>query len=336
MFEFRWNLPGPTQTHGLRLRIHARSGWIGRKVLLLDGRQLYRRRWFGGIDHTFPHPDDPGRAVALRAVEQPEGHAWAPELRCDGQIVPETSGNATPPVPDRPKVVSVVVGATYLAIFMMVVMLQHIPKMLNAVRGHSDIRGYVLEVAGPGGDSGELHQPARPLRRERSPEAPRPGYPRIETEALPVAREGEAYVADLRVTGGQPPFDWVVNTRKVPDGLEFTVDAETDGRRGLTARLAGTPAAGTTGTYTLEFRVTDAAYSPAKDIWPWAAPFAATTICLLGFWNMRRWSVPVYAALILVQVVLGVAFAWYPLSVTAVALQALVWGVGAAHWSRMH
>ena len=336
MFEFRWSLPGPTLPHELRLQIHARSGWIGRKGLLLDGRALYRRRWFGGIDHTFAHPDDPGKTVVLRAVEQPDARAWAPELRCDGRVVPETTGAAPPPVPDRPKLVSIVVGATYLTIFMMVVMLWHIPKMLNAVRGHSDIRSLVLEVPGQGVDSGDLGRQPMPLGRARSAQEQRPGYPRIETETLPIAYEGEAYAAQLRVAGGQPPYQWVVNTRKLPEGLEFTENAETDDSRGATARLLGTPAARTAGTYAIEFRVTDAAYSPAKDIWPWAAPFAATTISLLGFWSMRRWSVPAYAGLILLQVLLGLGVAGYPLSITAIILQTLVWGVGAVHWARMH
>ncbi|HUU83292.1 MAG TPA: hypothetical protein VM243_07295 [Phycisphaerae bacterium] len=336
MFEFRWSLPSPTATGEIRLQIHARNGWIGRKVLLLDGRQLYRRRWFGGIDYNFPHPDQEDKILRLRAREDRRTGAWHPELRCDGQVIPEATGATPPPVPDRPQVVSVVVGATYLAIFTMVVMMQHIPKMLTAVRGHSDMRGYVLEVTGPNGDSGELHQAAKPLRPGPSPEAPQPGYPRIETEALPAACEDQAYAADLRVVDGQPPFDWVVNTRKLPEGLKFTADAETDDTRGATARLGGTLADGTAGAYRLEFRVTDAVYSPGTDIWPWVVPFAATAFCLLGFWNMRLWSVPVYAALILAQVVLGLAFAWPPLSVTAVVLQVLVWGVGAVHWSRMH
>ncbi|MHC4609892.1 MAG: Ig domain-containing protein, partial [Planctomycetota bacterium] len=330
---------------------------------------------------------------------------WIPQLCSDGTVVPEATGAAPPPIPDRPKLVSIIVGVTYLIILMLVVMLPHILKMLDAVRGHSDIRTHVLEVVAREADRGDLRlehaQPLRaqvgqpydtaftvaggtpPYRWERitgrippglafdeptatiqgtptepgdtvirlrasdattaraewtyviSVAAPRARYPRIQDEALPAATEGEAYSLRLRVVGGQPPYRWIVNDRRLPKGLEFGVDAGGADAEGGTATLTGRPQLDTAGAHVLEFRVTDAAYSPYEDVTPWILPFAATTVCLLGFWNMRRWSVVLYALLIAGQPLVGWMAAGYPLSTSAVCLQALLWGVGVAYWQRM-
>ena len=407
MFEFHWDLPSSTQSHQVRLQIHARSGWIGRKVLQLDGRTVYRRRWFAGIDHTFAHPSKPQTTVELRAENLAESHRWAPVLRCGGTLVPETTRHPPPPVPDRPQTVSIVVGVTYLAMFLLVVMLQHIPKMLDAVCGHSDIRAYTLEVVKPGDPTellrlagtdpprAALSQPyeaalaveggSPPYKWEQvsgrmpagltfdptdgtirgrptaagnrviglrvtdatgaqaqrsyvvSVHAAKPGYPQLVTRSLPTAEPRRPYSAPLGVVGGRSPYRWVVNDGKLPHGLEFTVNDEAPASDGAAAALAGTPANGTAGLYVVELRVTDSAYRAMDDVAPWLVPFGAASICLLGFWNMRRWSVPVFALLILVQIALGLSgAAWYPFSATAVVLQGMVWLVGAAHFARMH
>lgn len=167
--------------------------------------------------------------------------------------------------------------------------------------------------------------------------AAKPGYPQLVTRSLPTAEPRRPYSAPLGVVGGRPPYRWVVNDGKLPHGLEFTVNDETSASDGAAAALAGTPANGTAGLYTVELRVTDSAYRALDDVAPWLVPFAVAAICLLGFWNMRRWSVPVFALLILVQIALGLSgAAWYPFSATAVVLQGMVWLVGAAHFARMH
>ena len=82
----------------------------------------------------------------------------------------------------------------------------------------------------------------------------------------------------------------------------------------------------------------DDAYAAFNHIAPWMAPFAVTSVCLLGFWNMRRWSVILYAALILAQLVIGVVgvwHAWLPLNVTGLILQTLVFAAGARSFTTM-
>ncbi len=330
MFEFHWTLPGRKSDHDLRLRILARSGWIGRKILLLDDKPLYTRNWFGGINHTFPHPEQPNRSVHLEAVPDHQTRQWQPQLTLDDAVLPEQSGNPPPPVPRRPGLLAVVIGLTYLVMLMMLIMLPHIWRMLNAGFGHSDTRVMVLEVAAaePG--------PGPRLHGEPLPAEPR--EPRILTRTLPIAREGKPYAATLRAVGGEPfvnersgdaYYHWVINERKLPKGLE--ADRKT-------GAITGTPRAGAAGAYPVTIRVFDDAYSPLEHIAPWIAPFAATAVCLLGFWNMRRWSVILYAVFILGQLVGGVTdtgSAWMPVNVTGLILQGLIFALGARSYTAM-
>ncbi len=409
MYEFRWTLPGKPDEHDIQLRILARNGWIGRKILLLDGNQLYTRGWFGGINHTFPHPEEPNRLLTLQAVPAPKMRCWQPQLTLDDAILPERTGNPPPPVPRRTRLLGVVTGLTYLIMLMVLIMLPHVWRMLQAGFGHSDTRIIVLEVAAPEPTQGPTlgRQPFPEAVQDRPYEASitvegglppyewarfegkmphglslshdesaatihgtpveagaslvwlrvtdasgaksewpcvisvlsaEPGEPSIQTHALPAAREGTPYTATLQAVGGTPfegePGDaplyhWVINKRKLPKGLR------TDRSTG---EVSGTPQTDTAGPYPLTVRVFDNAYTPFTHVAPWIAPFAATAVCLLGFWNMRRWSVILYAALILAQLVVGVADVWHtwlPLNATGLILQTLVFAVGARSYTTM-
>ncbi len=409
MYEFRWTVPGKPDQHDIRLRILARNGWIGRKVLLLDGNPLYTRDWFGGINHMFPHPEEPNRLLTLQAVPDPKTRRWQPQLTLDDAILPEHTGNPPPPVPHRTRPLAVLTGLVYLIMLMLLIMLPHVWRMLDAGFGHSDTRIMVLEVAAP--------EPTRDptLRRQPFPQAVQgqsyeasitvegssppyqwsrfegkmphglslsldestatihgtpveagasliwlratdasgaksvwpyaisvlpaePHEPSIQTRSLPTAGEGAPYAATLLAVGGTPFADkhgdaplyhWVINKRKLPKGLKADKN---------TGEITGTPQPDTAGPYPLTIRVFDNAYTPFTHIAPWIAPFAATAVCLLGFWNMRRWSVILFAALILAQLLLGVADVWHtwlPLNVTGLILQTLVFATGAKSFTTM-
>ncbi len=149
--------------------------------------------------------------------------------------------------------------------------------------------------------------------------------PRLVTSTLPPAQTGQGYSAGLEVEGGEPPYDWVVNKRKLPKDLSF--DRKT-------GRLTGVVRADVKGVFPLHFGVNDSAYSPYHNIAPWLVPFVATAGCLLGYWNMRRWGVILYGALILGQLGVG-GMTEYPLSWIAIVLQVLVFLVGAGYFKRM-
>lgn len=163
-------------------------------------------------------------------------------------------------------------------------------------------RSYVISVRPPG-------------RRE----------PRLVTNTLPPAQAGQGYSANLEVKGGKPPYHWVVNKRKLPKDLSF---------ERKTGQLAGVVRADVKGVFPLQFGVTDSAYSPYNNIAPWMVPFVATAGCLLGYWNMRRWGVILYGALILSQLGAGL-ITEYPLNWIAIVLQVLVFLVGAGYFKRM-
>lgn len=458
MFEFRWTLSGTARTHEVRLRIHARNGWIGRKFLDLDDAPLYRRRWFGGINHAFAHPTDPHRRLRLRAVRDPATGLWYPQLTDQDQIVAETTGCAPPPIPDRTKSVAIVTGVAYLTMLMAVVMWGHIWKMLEAARGHSDSRAYVFAVLtgeptpGPhlqrsplpratpgqpyeatvgvdGGEppyrwvhtsgklprglsfddaAGRLHgtpiEPGEAVVTLRAIDAQgataewsyvlsvdggKTAGIRIVTESLPDIAELESFSAVIEATGGRAPYEWVFNDRKLPHGI-LRVKPPAGAEATARLELRGPPAPNFTGlvrqvnpadrrivfadrvvevgdttvllvegrsvaleelepgdhlsvtgvedrAVPIRFRVFDSSYSPYRDLAPWMLPLVATAVCLLGFWNMRRGSVILYALLIVGQVVLPRAIAEFPLraSPAAVVLQVFILIVGLASYRRM-
>ncbi len=77
-------------------------------------------------------------------------------------------------------------------------------------------------------------------------------------------------------------------------------------------------------------------YEAGQHINGWIVPFLGTAVCLLGFWNMRRWGVLSLAALIVVEVAACFVFHALPLSPVALGIQALLLLVGAAHYRGMH
>jgi hypothetical protein len=74
----------------------------------------------------------------------------------------------------------------------------------------------------------------------------------ITTSSLPSAEEGDSYSRTLQRSGGVAPFTWSV-TPALPDGLNLDPS---------TGQISGTPAAGTEGTYALNFTVRDSSTPP--------------------------------------------------------------------------
>lgn len=75
-------------------------------------------------------------------------------------------------------------------------------------------------------------------------------------------------------------------------------------------------------------------YSAAQDIAPWVVPYLVSAVCLLGYWNMRKWSVFLYMFAVAAQGGLsltGIA----SISMTALMSQVLLCLVGLAHLSKM-
>ncbi|MCF6227710.1 MAG: putative Ig domain-containing protein, partial [Planctomycetes bacterium] len=67
---------------------------------------------------------------------------------------------------------------------------------------------------------------------------------------LPDGGETVAYSQDITAVNGTTPYTWALASGSLPSGLTFT-------QVGNLYRLAGTPATGTTGTYTFDVQVTD-------------------------------------------------------------------------------
>ena len=89
----------------------------------------------------------------------------------------------------------------------------------------------------------------------------------------------------------------------------------------------------TGGHYPVILKVSDGSYDHWDDIRPWPIPFLVTSVCLLGFWNMRKWGVYLYGPLILLQCV--AAASGVAIAIPALGLQAIVWIAGAVHVRKM-
>lgn len=153
---------------------------------------------------------------------------------------------------------------------------------------------------------------------------PSGNWPLITTVLLPPATLGQPYEFTIERMGGQPPLFWkIVGKRRLPEGLKLDPDSGV---------IKGTPEKA--GLFPVTIRVVDDQYASSRDIGRWIAPFVVTAICLLGFLSMRKWSVYLYAALIVVQVAGALALSW-PVSHTALGLQAILWMVGVAHLGKM-
>jgi hypothetical protein len=149
-------------------------------------------------------------------------------------------------------------------------------------------------------------------------------WPVITTELLPPGVLDQPYEFEIGRTGGQPPLFWkVVGKRRLPEGLQL------DSASGV---IKGIPRQA--GQFPVTIRVVDDEYASSRDIGRWIAPFVVTAICLLGFLSMRKWSVYLYAALIVLQVAGAFALS-LPISHTALGLQAILCVVGATHLGKM-
>jgi len=196
MLEFKWHVPGqPPQE--LVLRLHSRSGWIGRKHLLLAGRTIYRRGWFEGIESRFLDPHSGRRLELFLRRDDRSGH-WRPVHSIEGVEIPEVNGTPPPPVVDPPRPLAIAIGFTYLAMLMALVTLSPIFSILNAVNLRHDDRRAVLTVVDP----------------QAAPETLR-----IVPVELPVAVQGQPYRARLEAAGGRPPYIWSSERRGWPRGV---------------------------------------------------------------------------------------------------------------------
>ena len=231
MLEYVWNLPGKTGSHEVRLQIGADHSWIGRKVLMLDGRVFYRRGPFAGINHSFPHPDFPSQPVELRAEPDSAARQWCIRLSVLGKALPELSGAKPPPTLHRPTLLAVVTGLTYLIILMVLIMLPHIWRMLSTVYAKSDTRVLVMEVKG----------------------AEAPCDLQLNLGVLPSGTVHQPYESHLPAEGGFPPYRWEEFRGHMPPGL--TIDAVHQTVRGVPAEA---------GEYLIWLRVTDSSGSPAE------------------------------------------------------------------------
>jgi hypothetical protein len=222
MYEFRWQLPGPSpQT--ISLRIHARRDWFGVKTLTFSGRTIYRRLWLSGIEHRF-RPEPAGPLVYLRLIEEAEGQ-WRPALYADGCELPEQLGTVPPHVPHRPTIISVVTGLTYLAILIAIVMLPSTEKMLRALRlPHAD-RKLVLTVTDPA----------------------LPNLLHVEPVVLDRQPLDQALAFRLTARGGVPPYRWAPVHTVWPKGMAL------DSHTGEISFVPRNPT-----DYQAEFVVTDA------------------------------------------------------------------------------
>lgn len=150
-----------------------------------------------------------------------------------------------------------------------------------------------------------------------------PDGPEVADIILPPAKLGREYSLQLRVVGGEPPYEWKMIGKRIPQEIKLNK---------RTGMLTSTPT--TAGTFPIMIRVVDHRYRASQDILPWVVPFAATGICLLGYWNMRKWGVYLYASAIALQLILWLA-AILPIAATAVVLQGVLCLGGVMHLGRM-
>ncbi len=148
-------------------------------------------------------------------------------------------------------------------------------------------------------------------------------WPEVADTILPPATLGQEYSFQLRVVGGEPPYEWKTIGKRIPKEIKLNK---------RTGMLISTPT--TAGTFPIMIRVVDHHYRASQDILPWVMPFVATGICLLGYWNMRKWGVYLYAASIALQLILWLSVG-LPIAATAVVLQGVLYFVGLMHLGRM-
>jgi hypothetical protein len=86
--------------------------------------------------------------------------------------------------------------------------------------------------------------------------------------------------------------------------------------------------------YLVTLSVADASYTVGDDTWPWVIPFIATTLSLIGFWNMRRWGVYLFVALIALQLVFK-SIGTFPISTASLCAQGFLLAVGLKYLRKM-
>ncbi len=89
------------------------------------------------------------------------------------------------------------------------------------------------------------------------------------------------------------------------------------------------------GYYPFTARLIDSEYNWTQDVVPWVIPFVVTAVCLLGFWNMRRWGVALYVPCIVGEIIVA-AVGLLPIAIIAIVLQSLISLVGIANYGRMY
>ncbi len=213
MFEFKWQSPAQPSEQ-ITLQIHSHSSWFARKVLRIGDEVVFRRGRLQGVEARFKCRGTE-QQLHLRLEQEPNTPSWRPALFCGDAELPEQTNTEPPQLARRPRVLSVVVGLTYLVILLGVVTLPPIVNILVAVHR----------------DSGE-------------------------------------------------------------------------------------------------------SYSAAQDVVPWVLPFVVTAVCLVGFWNMRKWSVHLYTPAVALQGLLWNTGA-VPIATTALILQIVICFMGVAYLSKM-
>lgn len=155
MLEFRWALPSPTTLPSTTtsssvtplpsakrevvLKVLSRHGWFGRKVLSVDGKCIYNRWRFDGIDHDFYESNKP---LCLRLVRKSGSNGWFPQLTMAGSVLPEVTGTAAPRAVQVPPAIGLVTGFVYLMMLLTIVVLPPIVKILYAL--HGDGKRYAI------------------------------------------------------------------------------------------------------------------------------------------------------------------------------------------------
>lgn len=172
--------------------------------------------------------------------------------------------------------------------------------------------------------------------------------PRITTDHLQPAIVGQPYSMPLSAEGGKPPYRWICNSRKLPNGLKLkkieSNDTATE-ESGSHWQITGTPTPqkprnpndppeSIAGPYSIRLRVNDDAYHARADTSPWFLPIGVTVVCLLGFWSMIRASVILFAIAIALEITLQVT-GLFAVSMAAVGFQTVILLVGLANYRHM-
>lgn len=198
MFEYRWEIPG-RPTRDIALRVYSKRGWLGRKVISIDGQAIVKRSRFQGVFCRFPDPTG-GNRLEMRLIPVDGGRIWRPGLFRDGQEIPQAGGTPPPVVPQPPALLASSAAIVYVLLLMAVVCYLPITQILEALYvNRHDVR-LVLNV--------------RDLNAA-------PAALRVDSANLPPIRAGETLAVQLAASGGAPPYTWMREKRGWSPGLEL-------------------------------------------------------------------------------------------------------------------